>query len=113
MTPLPDTANLTLEEQEVRDVIARQDARWGIQDHPDGTSATAFAPSVQDWRKVVHVAESAGLLTWRHLLKEEVLEAFAEEDPERLMAELVQVEAVARQWRLSIRRRLVKEGSAQ
>lgn len=103
------TSDLSVEEQEVRDEMAIQDAKWGVTDHPDGTSEASFGPNVQHWRGVVHIADSAGLLTWRHLLKEEFLEAIAEEDPERLLAELVQVEAVARQWRMAIRRRLAGE----
>lgn len=39
--------------------------------------------------------EDAGKTTWVHLIREEVAEAFKEEDPERLREELVQVAALA------------------
>lgn len=42
---------------------------------------------------------------WRHILDEEVAEALAETDPERLRAELVQVAAVAVQWIEALDRR--------
>lgn len=85
-----------------------QDARWGIQEKlpdgtgpggPDGASAAARA------RREVEEASRAGTLTWRHILHEEVLEAFAEDDPARLRAELVQVAAVAVKWIQDLDRR--------
>jgi hypothetical protein len=39
-----------------------------------------------------------GLVTWWHVLREEVCEAFAEADPERLRDELIQVAAMAIRW---------------
>lgn len=36
-----------------------------------------------------------GTVTWWHILREEVLEASAEDDPDKLRAEMVQVAAVA------------------
>jgi hypothetical protein len=46
-----------------------------------------------------------GVCTWRDILLEEVAEAFAEDDPGRLRAELIQVAAVATQWVEAIDRR--------
>lgn len=90
----------------------RQDAKWGQQDHPDGTgpevvwSFTGPASWVADTAKgATDVAAQEGCLTWRDVLLEEVAEAFAEEDEEALETELVQVAAVAVQWREAIRRR--------
>ncbi|MFI7630233.1 hypothetical protein [Microbispora rosea] len=107
------TANLTPEEEEVRAELARQDAKWGVQDHPDGThdcqDTRAYADMAREW---CQSAAEAGEVTWQHILNEEVAEAFAEEDPEKLLAELLQVEAVARQWRMSIRRRAAAAGEA-
>ncbi|MER6951259.1 hypothetical protein ABT294_45315 [Nonomuraea sp. NPDC000554] len=50
-------------------------------------------------------AAARGELSWRHILHEEVLEAFAEDDPELLRAELVQVAAVAVKWVQALDRR--------
>ena len=44
-------------------------------------------------------------LTWMHLVREEVAEAFAEEDPDRLRAELLQVAALCVSWIVSIDKR--------
>jgi hypothetical protein len=92
---------------------ARQDAQWGEQNHPDGTGARTAS-----WGALVHAETAAtdarlrcqraakvGDLTWRHILNEEVAEAFAEGDPAKLRAELVQVAAVAAAWIEAIDRR--------
>lgn len=42
--------------------------------------------------------DETGKPTWVHLVREEVAEAFAETDPVRLRAELVQVAALAVSW---------------
>ncbi|MFC4059317.1 hypothetical protein ACFOWE_13510 [Planomonospora corallina] len=83
---------------------AAQDARWGIQDVPDGTGpeGTAAAERAKD---ETAAAAAAGTLTWRHILIEEVLEAFAEDDPGALRTELVQVAAVAAKWIQALDRR--------
>lgn len=107
------TANLTREEEEVRAELARQDAKFGPQNHLNGTGPervwvyTGPAAYVADCaRATTNDLIAAGGVTWSDILLEEIAEAFAEDDPERLEAELLQVEAVARQWRLAIRRRL-------
>lgn len=78
---------------------ARQDAKWGPPtDRGDGTGSrrdVAQAEAAKAWTD--HLAR-AGLLTWRQILTEEVAEAFAESDPVKLRAELVQVAAVAVKW---------------
>ena len=51
---------------------------------------------------------TAGNGTWRHILTEEVWEAFAEKDSARLRAELVQVAAAAVNWIEAIDRRQAK-----
>lgn len=43
--------------------------------------------------------------TWMHLVREELAESFAEDDPERLEAELLQLAALAVSWVESIRKR--------
>lgn len=80
-----------------------QDAKWGEQNHPDGTGGNKVTADLA--RLVCQQAAADGRLTWRQVLDEEVQEAFAERDPARLRAELVQVAAVAVAWVESIDRR--------
>jgi hypothetical protein len=108
---------------------ACQDARWGEQNHPDGTgpetmplyaaTATGFADDDEahfirdvmcgrtDWRFKT-VADRPG--TWADVLLEEVFEAMAEDDPVKLVGELTQVAAVAVAWVEAIERRLRESG---
>lgn len=74
--------------------------RWGIQDYPDGTGKDAVgdAEIADIARDACKRAAADGRVTWRHVLEEEMLEAFAEADPAALRAELVQVAAVTLQW---------------
>lgn len=84
--------------------LDRQEAKWGIQQHPDGTG-TWLKPMADSARMNCDAKAKAGTVTWKDILTEEVWEAFSEEDPERLKAELVQVAAVACQWHAAIERR--------
>lgn len=93
----------------VREVVLerfRQDAKWGEQNHPDGTGPTI--PTLNAAEQARHECDYAhrnGTGTWRHILAEEVAEAFAESDPARLREELLQVAAVAVAWVEAIDRR--------
>ena len=92
---------------DVYDEIQRQDAKWGDQSqHPDGTAdEPAFDTMCADnARRVCQQAFAEGRGTWRHILQEEVAEAYAETGAE-LSIELVQVAAVAVQWRAAQARR--------
>jgi predicted XRE-type DNA-binding protein len=92
----------------------RQTERWGDQSHlPDGTGPN-FTP--RGTRLMMH--ELAGIqreanndypdkITFQEILLEEVWEALAETNPERLWAELTQVAAVVVQWLEVIERRPV------
>ena len=82
----------------------RQDAKWGEQNHPDGTG-DGFAADATQARKECEHAASIGELSWRHILLEEVAEAVAEADPDDLRRELIQVAAVATAWAQAIDRR--------
>ncbi|MCK2219089.1 hypothetical protein MF672_035630 [Actinomadura sp. ATCC 31491] len=84
---------------------AAQDARFGMQELPDGTGGDGVAVRRDSARDETDAAAREGGLTWRHILAEEVLEAFAETDPARLRAELVQVAAVAVKWAQALDRR--------
>lgn len=102
----------------------RQDAKWGEQNHPDGTAGpirwlrylayvvpggelrAATADEIAAAAKTAtDTAAESGEVTWRDILLEEVAEAFAEVDSAKLRAELVQVSAVAQQWIGAIDRR--------
>lgn len=96
----------TLVLSEVAAERARQDAKWGEQNHPDGTEDGAFFAERARLRKQLcqeHAA--AGTVTWRHILDEEVHEAYTETDPAQLREELIQVAAVAVAWGEAIDRR--------
>ena len=93
----------------------RQDAKWGEQNHPDGTGPTwplVIAPMVNAEtarilaQRMCQSAARHGSVTWQHILGEEFVEALAEEDPVKLRAELVQVAAVAVAWIEAIDRRV-------
>jgi hypothetical protein len=103
-TPPDLFAPMSIVLHDIRRERTIQDARFGQQDHPDGTS-TSDAWQAAAWRYAADNAAKAGTLTWRDILKEETYEAFAEEDPALLRAELVQVAAVACAWIQAIDRR--------
>lgn len=83
----------------------RQHEKWGEQTHPDGTGGALAANDEIDAKRACQQAAAEGRCTWRLILDEEVREAFAESDPDRLRAELVQVAAVAASWIEAIDRR--------
>lgn len=101
----------------------RQHAKWGEQNHPDGTGPHitpvaeiargkgnaivnrhyAFGLALQA-KSATDRAAAEGRVTYRDILFEEVFEAIAEDDPAKLEAELIQVAAVACAWVEKIRR---------
>jgi hypothetical protein len=83
----------------------RQDIKWGEQNHPDGTGGGRSAAAAAGARMACKVAARDGSMTWRDVMREEVAEAFAETDPAKLRAELLQVAAVAAAWVEAIDRR--------
>lgn len=91
-------------ETEVRKERARQNDRWGEQNHHDGTGET-FIYKANTMRKRCDGAFAANMGTWKHILEEEVYEAFAESNPEKLKEELIQVAAVCKAWVECIDRR--------
>lgn len=100
----------------VLDERIRQDQRWGDpKDLPNGTgprshpikgihddysiSEDNWAEEIANWAKSeCDIAAAAGDVTYRHILTEEHFEALAEDDPEKLFDELIQVSAVAQKW---------------
>jgi hypothetical protein len=104
--------------------LQRQDAKFGEQNHEDGTGPTTLplysphrfvdddltATTLADVFRARTDARLSGLGdrpgTWKDILLEEVFEAMAEEVPENLHAELNQVIAVCIQWRAALARRV-------
>lgn len=85
---------------EIAEERARQDAKWGQQNWPDGTGLDRHLnmTHVHIARAKCDYARRDGTITYRHILKEEILEAFAEADPVALRKELLQSAAVIVQW---------------
>lgn len=83
----------------------RQDELFPMQDLPDGTGLPWQKLRADRARENCDGADSAGELTWYHVLDEECKEAFAEADNPKLYTELIQTAAVAIRWAESIRRR--------
>ena len=90
---------------EVAAEMAWQDERWGEQNHPDGTCLAEDIRIAETAKSRNDYFVEQDVLTWRDILWEEVAEAFAEKDPDRLREELIQVAAVATQWAAAIDRR--------
>lgn len=89
---------------EVDEERKRQDAKWGEQNHPDGTGH-AWDLKAGSATEDCDNAFRDGHGTWRHILAEEFWEALAEDDCPTLRAELIQVAAVAVAWVEAIDRR--------
>lgn len=111
---MSETIEVLAEVQEERE---RQNAKWGEQNHPNGTG-----PKVQPVAEIVRGRANAivnrhyafGLVhqatsacqqafaedrgTWRDIFMEEVFESIAEDNPAKLRAELIQCAAVAVAW---------------
>lgn len=91
--------------QEVLAERIRQDERWGVQNHRDGTGSQEQQQASEVARRWSQDSFGSGYGTWPDVLAEEVTEANAERDPARLRAELIQVAAVAVNWIEAIDRR--------
>jgi hypothetical protein len=92
-------------ERQVRDEREQQDAKWGEQNHPDGTGLVDDTRIADSAKATCQYAASRSVVTWRDILWEEVAEAFAETDVEALRTELIQVATVALNWVEAIDRR--------
>ena len=82
----------------------RQEAKWGAQSWPNGTS-DEYRWVADAYRNVCNDNMKDGTVTWHDILLEEVFEALGEEDADKLENELVQVIAVAVNWVEDIRRK--------
>ncbi len=88
---------------------ARQDAKWGEQNHVDADALAGHPiPAAPVAKRTVDRAAKGGYLTWADILIEEVAEAIDEAvsgATGALREELIQVAAVATQWAEAIDRR--------
>lgn len=92
---------------------ARQDAKWGEQNHVDGTGLPSDREAADKARQFCDDAFKAGLGAWRLILEEEYREALAETDPAKLRKELLEVAAVSVAWAEAIDRRLRNQAVAR
>ena len=72
----------------------RQDSMYGRPLYKNGTGSELDALLLARARSEIKTLP----VTWKLVLNEEVREAFAEKDPKKIRAELVQVAAVALAW---------------
>lgn len=82
---------------DIVDERARQDRKWGQQNHPNGT-ARPGARLLADYYRAVCQANGPLEDNWQDILLEEVFEALAEDEWPVLRRELVQAAAVIVQW---------------
>lgn len=91
---------------DIRAERGRQDAKFGAdRTQPDGTGQPGSVGNADNAKDICASAFRRGYGTWRHILNEEVAEAYAETDPALLAAELLQVAAVAVAWIEDLERR--------
>jgi hypothetical protein len=102
--------------EEVAAERAAQDAKWGEQNHRDGTGWGTW-PENPTWDDLCLGSQEGAELesmarqileghpSWVAILMEEVGEALEQSDPVKLRAELVQIAAVAVAWVEAIDRR--------
>lgn len=77
----------------------RQDAKWGEQNHPDGTGSLYYRAMAQMAKAECQESPQInGEDRYSLILLEEVYEALAESDAAKLREELIQVAAVAVAW---------------
>ena len=77
---------------------SRQNEKWGEQNWPSDTGHRQDRFTAEIQRERCEAASAAGTLTWRHIIREELAEAFAESSPAYLRQGLVQVAAVVVAW---------------
>ena len=77
----------------------RQDVKWGNLPHlPDGTGDQVWSELATMAKQVCDEAAKTKTVTWTDIFLEEVYEALAETDMDKVVGELVQVAAVVSRW---------------
>lgn len=83
----------------VRRELCDQDALYGSQNWPDGTGLHRADRALADQaRQECDMAIASGRGSWRLLVAEEIAEAFAETDEDRLLLEIPQAMGLLAQW---------------
>ena len=81
----------------VHEVLWETDAqieKWGVQDHPMGTKASAFNKrNADEARKRTDEAAKAGTVTYADIVREEYYEMIAENPGEEMEKEAIQTAA--------------------
>ena len=91
--------------KEVRNERRRQDEKWGeVQAIPNGTGGPGRDRQRDMFKALTDRKMERGTVTFLDVLQEEVAEAFAETDPDRLREELIQSAAVCVKWAEAIDR---------
>lgn len=90
---------------DVAEERVRQHEKWGPQHHPDGTAFNKGSHGMgggygflRDHFTLINDELPAGAHNWDTILLEELFEALAESDLQKLRTELIQVAAVAVAW---------------
>jgi hypothetical protein len=92
----------------------RQDEKWGEQNYPMLGAPFTNAEMVAMRESLQHVNDDTALENcWFNIFMEEVCEAFAETEPEKQRAEMIQVAAVAAQIIERLDRRMGEEADVQ
>ncbi len=77
----------------------RQVEKWGHQTHPDGTGDQKFHAYADNAKGQCEAAAKIGILTWRHIMDEELLGSYAEApNSAGQRQELIQAAAVLVAW---------------
>ncbi|MGL5852633.1 MAG: hypothetical protein ACRCZD_17780 [Phycicoccus sp.] len=87
---------------QVGEELDNQLVRWGVQDHPLVGGGDWAGRNVAEYRRNEATLQEQnagraqmGTMGWDTILQEEVFEALSESNPEKAVAELIQVAAVA------------------
>ena len=84
---------------EIHEERVAQLRKWGVQHWPGGTNTSSDdGQMAREAKRVTDAAMVIGDVTWRDILVEEMLEAFAESEWPKVRGELVQAAAVIAAW---------------
>lgn len=89
----------------IRDERRRQMAKWGEQNHPDGTGSSIAALIADQWKRVCDTKHEYNEDNWATIAAEEFFEMMAETDEDKLLEEVVQNAAVFAAWAEDLLRR--------
>lgn len=83
---------------DIREERKLQDAKWGQQNHPNGTGGESDRLTAEAFKRLNAADVLHETVNWRAVLLEEVFEAVSETDYWLLRTELVQTAAVVLAW---------------